>query len=215
MTGAKQQDRLVDDGPLAIPDGFSPQDEAVAEAGLHGLSSELHPLNRVRAIFIGYGSAGKTSLIRCLHQEPVLEGLEPMTPGIDIREWCVPGTQIMAHFWDFGGQVIVHATHQLLLRAACVYVLVIEPRSEIAATEQAQYWLEHIKTYGGNAPVLIVGNKVDIVPVYLDLASLHNQYPNIVGFYPVSCLFAHSSEQAHFAAFQQALVTQLQMLPSQ
>ncbi len=72
----------------------------------------MQPLNLVRAIFIGNGAAGKTSLVRKLHDEPVVEGKEEMTPGIEIREWPVPETEINARFWDFGGQVMSHSTHQ-------------------------------------------------------------------------------------------------------
>lgn len=45
------------------------------------------PLNKVRVIFIGHGAAGKTSLVRALHGESVVEGREGMTCGIDIRQW--------------------------------------------------------------------------------------------------------------------------------
>lgn len=46
----------------------------------------LRPLNRVRAILIGPGFAGKTSLLRALHGESVVEGKEDMTVGIEISE---------------------------------------------------------------------------------------------------------------------------------
>jgi putative ribosome biogenesis GTPase RsgA len=36
-------------------------------------------LNRVRALFIGHGGVGKTSLINALHGEDVVEGREAMT----------------------------------------------------------------------------------------------------------------------------------------
>lgn len=50
------------------------------------------PLNRVRAILIGPGEAGKTSLLRALHGEPVIHGKEVMTMGIEIRESCFDAT---------------------------------------------------------------------------------------------------------------------------
>ena len=59
----------------------------------------------------------------------------------------------------FGGQVIAHATHQFFLRSGCLYVLVMDSRAEINATEQAQYWLEHVKAFAGEAPVILVGIK--------------------------------------------------------
>jgi hypothetical protein len=43
-------------------------------------------LKRVRAIFIGHGEAGKTSLIRALHGEDVIQGKEPMTQGVAIKD---------------------------------------------------------------------------------------------------------------------------------
>jgi hypothetical protein len=166
------------------------------------------PLNRVRAIFIGYGDAGKTSLVNVLHNEPVAVQ-EPMTPGIDIREWPVPGTDIKAHFWDFGGQVMAHATHQLFLRDSCLYVLVLCARSEINATEQAEYWLEHVKSFGKGAPVLIVGNKSDQTSLNLNMDGLCKKYPTIVGFYPLSCTQATTAYAPQFACFKQAFEQQL------
>ena len=128
------------------------------------------PLNRVRAIFIGFGAAGKTSVIRVLNGEEVIEGKEEMTPGVEIREWKLPGSEITADLWDFGGQVIAHATHQFFLRSRCLYVLVLDGRAEINANEQAEYWLEHVRAFGQDSPVLIVGNKADQARVNLDMS---------------------------------------------
>ncbi len=109
----------------SIPHAIQAQGVAQVNAYLANLHLAIKPLNRVRAIFIGYGDAGKTSVIRVLHDEEVSAGEQAMTPGIEIREWPVPDTDITAHFWDFGGQVMVHAAHQLFLRDSCLYVLVI------------------------------------------------------------------------------------------
>nr|WP_286011441.1 COR domain-containing protein [Methylovulum psychrotolerans] len=171
------------------------------------------PLNRVRAIFIGYGEAGKTSLIRALHNEPVVEGMEGMTAGIDIRDWQIPDTEIKAHFWDFGGQVMAHATHQFFLRSSCLYMLVLNARSEINSTEQAEYWLQHVKSFGGDAPVMIVGNKADQANVNLDMAYLQGKYPSrIVGFYPLSCTQAQNGYKAKFISFQEDFCQQLRQV---
>ncbi|TPQ26187.1 hypothetical protein C2U68_12455 [Methylomonas koyamae] len=167
------------------------------------------PLNRVRAIFIGYGFAGKTSLIRALHNEEIIEGQEAMTPGVAIREWLLPDSNIKAHLWDFGGQVMAHATHKFFLREKCVYVLVLDGRAEINANQQAEYWLEHVRAFGGDASVLLVGNKVELAAVNLDMNDLKARYPNIVGYYPLSCLHYRDSHQKQFQIFQEALAGQL------
>lgn len=173
------------------------------------------PLNRARAIFIGHGAAGKTSLIRALHGERVEAGSGDMTrglnvkettaddnlPNVDIRETSDSSRDLTVHFWDFGGQVVVHQTHQFFLRSNCLYVLVLDGRQNEKINDDARYWLEHIRAYGGNAPVLIVGNKIDISPAHVDLTSLRRYFPNVLDFYPLSCVEATDAYAAEFNRF--------------
>ncbi|WP_338849848.1 COR domain-containing protein [Massilia sp. W12] len=196
-----------------IPDSLYQQGAAAVNAYLMRIrnKSASAPLNLVRAIFIGHGEAGKTSLIRVLHDLPV-QAREEQTPGVDIHEWSVPGTQIKAHLWDFGGQVMAHATHQLFLRESCLYVLVISARSEINATEQAEYWLEHVKSFGGNANIIIVGNRAEEVDLNIDMGMLKQKYPNIVRYFPLSCRHAKDSHASHYQAFHQEFCQQLRQL---
>ena len=174
---------------VGIPKEILMQSAARVNGYLRAIRDERleSPLNRVRAIFIGYGAAGKTSLIRRLHGETVVEGKEKMTPGIKIREWPLPNSDIKGLLWDFGGQVMAHSTHQFFLRERCAYVIVLDGRTDVPGNEQAEYWLEHVRAFGADAPVLLVGNKADMVPVHLDMYHLKERYPNIVGFYPLSC----------------------------
>lgn len=167
-------------------------------------------IKRVRAIFIGNGDAGKTTLVQALNNQAVTEGSTDMTPGIEISEWPVADSDLTAHFWDFGGQVIAHATHQFFLRARCVYVLVLNARSvDSNPNQQAEYWLEYIRAFGDDAPVLLVGNKCDLVPVLLDVNRLKETYSNICGFYPLSATHYHNSHSHEFAIFKKALCEQL------
>ncbi|WP_338849903.1 COR domain-containing protein [Massilia sp. W12] len=182
-------------------------------AGLRNKSLSK-PLNRVRAIVLGDGNAGKTSLVRALHGLAMQEN-EKMTPGIAISEWPGAGQNLTTHIWDFGGQVIAHATHQFFLRASCLYVLVMCARAETNANEQAEYWLQHVKAYGSNeqgeaAPVLLVANKCELTELKLDYDSLCRKYPNIIGYYPLSCAQALTGERKHkFDEFKQRLIKEL------
>ena len=112
------------------------------------------PLKRVRAIFIGHGEVGKTSLIRALHGEDVVEGEEPITHGIaSYNSRCkideeagvftrvteLKESDLTVHFWDFGAQVMAHATHQYFLRSKCLYVIVLAGRAEHNPNEEAKY----------------------------------------------------------------------------
>jgi C-terminal of Roc, COR, domain/Ras of Complex, Roc, domain of DAPkinase len=186
-----------------IPPETEAQGVAAINTYLKNLTEKTatRPLNRVRAIFIGYGEAGKTSLVKVLNGEPVTEGSVDMTAGIDISVWRVPNTDIDAHFWDFGGQVMAHATHQFFLRERCLYVLVLNGRSEINGTEQAEYWLEHVKSFGKNAPVMIVANKADKPRLNVDMGYLKTKYPSIIDLYPLACTQVKGAFKAEFERF--------------
>lgn len=49
------------------------------------------------------------------------------TPGIDITDFPVrqPNYNFDIHFWDFGGQEIMHAMHRCFLTSRTCYVVVI------------------------------------------------------------------------------------------
>ncbi|MGH8474508.1 MAG: hypothetical protein ACRER2_01840 [Methylococcales bacterium] len=79
-----------------IPEEILIQNAFLVNAYLNNLSRAEKTLNRVRVIFMGHGNAGKTSLVRCLHREEVIEEKEAMTPGIEIREWNLPDSEIRA-----------------------------------------------------------------------------------------------------------------------
>lgn len=201
---------------FSIPNEIEDQGAKATNAYFFSLLSEnLSPLNLVRAIFIGDGAVGKTSLIRRLHGEPIVEGKETMTPGIEIKQWSLPDSDIKARFWDFGGQVMSHSMHQFFLRERCLYILLVdagserEKREHTTANDRAEYWLEHIKAFGNAASVMLVGNKADKESVNLDMNALKEKYPNIIDFYPVSCTSQAQNYCARFLVFQNDLVEHL------
>ena len=183
-------------------------------------------LKRVRAIFIGHGEVGKTSLINVL-QGGEAEPPNQTTKGIAIKDAIENAagvfTQIKdyldddltVHFWDFGGQVMAHATHQFFLRSKCLYVIVLAGRAERNPNEEAEYWLEHVRAFGDSAPVLLVGNKADVMPVNLDQRTLKDKYPNVVGFYSVSCTKAKETFKEEFELFRKTFAASLKALGEQ
>ena len=204
---------------FSIPEEVKKQGVKATNAYFMSLfAPALAPLNLVRAIFIGDGAVGKTSLIRRLHGEPVIEGNEAMTAGIDIKQWALPDSTIKARFWDFGGQVMSHSMHQFFLRERCLYILLVDAGSErdkrerITANDRAEYWLEHIKAFGNAAPVMLVGNKADKAAVNLDMNALREKYPNILDFYPISCTSTERSYHNRFQTFHDDLVAQLKQV---
>jgi internalin A len=143
------------------------------------------PLNEVRVMLIGHGSAGKTSLMKRLTLGDYDDN-EDSTHGINMDAWYVKEEDrtVKANLWDFGGQQMQHSVHKFFLSNACLYVLVSDNRKE----DDPQYWLEHIRTLAKDAPVVVVYNKQDQKPdEILGRKVLRDRYPNIIGFYNVSC----------------------------
>ena len=85
-------------------------------------------------------------------------------------------------------------------------------RSETNATDQARYWLEHVKAFGGRSRVLIVGNRLDQAMLNLDMAQLRSKYDNVEDFFPLSCTKAKGAYRSHAEAFKTAFCTQLKAL---
>ena len=80
----------------------------------------------------------------------------------------------------------MHATHQFFLTERSLYLLVINTREDELAN-RIEYWLKLIESLGNQAPVIIVGNKIDDHPIDLDRHGLQTKYPNIKGFIGTSC----------------------------
>lgn len=147
--------------------------------------ANIIPLQEIKVLLVGEGGSGKTSLARRLVDDEFNES-EPATHGIVIKPWGLPGEQgkIKINLWDFGGQEIMHATHQFFLSKRSLYILVLDPRKE----ENPDYWLKHIRSFGGDSPILVVLNKIDEFPGFsVNRKFLQEKYPNIKGFFPLSC----------------------------
>lgn len=144
------------------------------------------PLNELKVILVGNGGAGKTSLVKRLMGER-FDAKEKQTHGINIKKWALQtsdGVDVKLNFWDFGGQQIMHATHQFFLSKRSVYILVLDGRKE----EDPEYWLQHVNSFGGDSPVFVVLNKIDEHPAFgANEKFLREKYKNISGFYRVSC----------------------------
>ena len=164
------------------------------------------PLNEVKVLLVGDGAAGKTSLVKQLLGE-AFDQHEDTTHGISIRGWDVEagGQPIKVNIWDFGGQEIMHATHQFFLSKRSLYVLVLDGRKD----ERAEYWLQHIESFGGDSPVLVVLNKQDSNPSFdLNRPFLLQKYPGIRQFFRTSCADGRGIDQ-----FKAALITELGKVP--
>ncbi len=149
------------------------------------LEKEKRPLNEVKVILVGDGGAGKTSLLkRILNKD--FNPKEPQTHGLNIinLDKLINKENVKIHFWDFGGQEIMHATHQFFLSKRSLYILVLDGRKE----EDAEYWLKHIESFGGNSPIIAVLNKIDLNSSFeVNRKFLRDKYKRIIDFFRISC----------------------------
>ena len=158
-----------------------------------GRREQTRPLNEAKILLVGQGGVGKTSLVKRLVDDE-FDPEESKTQGINIRRWQIPGKdeaadgEIRLNIWDFGGQEIMHATHQFFLTKRSLYLLVLDARKG-ENEGNIHYWLRIIQSYGADSPVLIVINQNE-PPNQLDLneTRLRRDYrSNVVGFLKTSC----------------------------
>lgn len=81
----------------------------------------------------------------------------------------------------------MHATHQFFLTKRSLYLLVLDARSS-EEQNRLEYWLKMIASFGGESPVIVVGNKIDQQPLDLDKRGLMLKYPQIRAIVETSCL---------------------------
>ena len=179
--------------PIAIPveileKNYEPN--AILHFYFSQLGQNRQPLQEAKIILIGQGNVGKTSIVNRLTNGQ-FHSNENKTEGITISRLSVDSLgseqalKIKLNLWDFGGQEIMHATHQFFLTKRSLYLLVLDSRLT-QEENRVEYWLKIVQFFGGESPVLIVGNKIDQHPLDIDRTGLQKKYPNIVGIFETS-----------------------------
>jgi internalin A len=154
-------------------------------ANIH--SARRLPLNEAKLLLVGEAGVGKTSLSRRL-RHGVFRSDETMTEGIEISDWRVElteGRSVQANIWDFGGQEILHATHQFFLTKRALYVLILNCRHS-DDQNRIEPWLKVIESLGAAPPTVIVGAHSDERPLEVDELGLKQKYPFIRAFAQIS-----------------------------
>ncbi len=154
-------------------------------------SGERRQLNEAKLLLIGQGSVGKTSLINRLINDQYNPN-ESQTDGLTVSDWSITVNTkpVRLHVWDFGGQEIYHATHQFFLTKRSLYILTCNCRTS-EDENRIEYWLKLIDSFGGESPVIIVGNKYDEQPLDINRKALRDKYPNIKAILETSCSTGH------------------------
>ena len=163
------------------------------------LEGKKQPLHEAKMLLVGQGSVGKT----CLRERLIRNKYDPTrnkTDGIDIESWNIEvgNRDIQVNVWDFGGQEIMHSTHQFFLTLRSLYLLVIDT-TQGEEENRLEHWLKIIQSFAKDSPVIIVGNKADQHPLDIDRRGLQQKYPQIKAFIEASCQDSIGIEELEIA----------------
>lgn len=165
-------------------------------------SPQEHFLKEIKILLVGEGLAGKTSLLKKIKGLPFDEH-ESQTHGVNVESLKIKDLPIFKDYkeihdviiriWDFGGQEIMHASHQFFLTHRSIYVFVLDSRTD----NRKEYWLRHIEKFGGSSPAIVAINKMDENKSYsLEESTLNKSYPFIQNrFIKMSCKTGMGMEQ--------------------
>jgi internalin A len=207
----------------ALIEAIEQGNEAVLEY-LDNLDKEeakgSRPLNEAKMIVLGNVGAGKSSLVNYLVGKPFVE--TKSTEGFRIERWEIEDDtdKYRINVWDFGGDEIQQTLHRFFLTQDALYVVVVDARFE----ENPNKYLEEIKSYAPNSPVLVVVNRTDEKYWGVNEAQLLAEYrspsgePMIKGFFKTSVLQSHKELNPHFLpalrALDDVIVRQLLAMPT-
>ena len=151
------------------------------------LYAEQVPLHESKVIFLGDGGEGKSYTIkRIMHGgEPETEQnpyITSETPGVEIIDMpaAYGDENFTVHFWDFGGQEILHSMHRCFLTEETGYVVVVKTREN--ANQKAREWLRNIHAFAPKSSVLMFLNCWENADPHrsLDDAALKDEFPQML-----------------------------------
>ena len=169
---------------INVPKEIRENGAAAVANYLEELEKGATRLNEARIIILGDKGAGKTCIARRLiDPEAPMTTDDESTAGVNTMIWKLDDENINVRIWDFAGHTVTHAVHQFFLSERCLYLMVYDGRTE--ERNRLEYWLDHMKNYGGDSKAIILVNKRDQHSVDIPINSLKEQY-SIEGFYTFS-----------------------------
>ncbi len=169
---------------INVPKEIRAQGASAVANYLEELEKGAKRLNEARIIILGDKGAGKTCIARRLiNPSAQMTTKEESTAGVDTTLWKLKKENINVRIWDFAGHTVTHAVHQFFLSERCLYIIVYDGRTE--ERNRLEYWLNHMKNYGGNSEAIILVNKQDQHSVDIPINNLKEQF-NVIRDYTFS-----------------------------
>ena len=191
---------IFDQSQEAILEWFEERKKKrLAEESGAVIEEEDKPLNELKVVFLGDGGAGKSHTIaRLLKDGEQSEDFPNVsTPGIVIKDklYRFGDKEVKVHYWDFGGQDILHSMHRMFLTKRTLYVVMVNVRDG-NQDERARYWLHNLRSFADGAPVLLVLNQMDMNEnASVNESDLRKLYPNLAKDIAKISTLTYSDEQ--------------------
>ncbi len=123
-----------------------------------------------KMILTGSGKSGKTSLSwRLNDRDCPLPEEDDRTREVVVSDYVfstIDGQKFTTHIWDFGGQQVVHNFYRLFMNKNALYILLTETSRD---NDDFSNWLQIIRLFGGESPILFVQNKQNGIPRRLSI----------------------------------------------
>lgn len=171
-------------------------------------------LYEAKMIILGDTNVGKSSLLRkVIDNNAYLPQEGEMIKEVDVHKCFFPVLEeqdFRINLWDFGKQAIHHAMYKFFLTKRSLYVLVDSVQADSTQTNNTRlkHWLETIKSFGGESPIVIIQNEHDNRSHKLNLKTIQADFPNVKGCYTTDLRTGHNLIET-----KKALEFHIQQLP--
>lgn len=114
---------------------------------------------------IGDGAVGKTSLIKKYTQGSFQnEYIATLGTQFSKYEEVIDGDKVELYLWDIAGQDSFDALRQRFYTGSSGAIIVFSHAPEqFASFDHITKWLSDLKKHCGNIPIVLFGNKIDLV----------------------------------------------------
>ncbi|MFX1385693.1 MAG: Rab family GTPase [Promethearchaeota archaeon] len=150
---------------------------------------------------IGDGSVGKTSLIKRYTQGSFQkEYISTLGTQFSKYEEIIDGEKVELFLWDIAGQDSFQALRQRFYTGSSGAIIVFSHApDQVESFTNVVKWLDDLKRHCGNIPIILFGNKVDLVDEGVLISNPNiatsdvnveqfAEYNSFIGYYKTSAL---------------------------